>query len=57
MSAAIRLTDEILEILEEGEFERVEELEVQRILYISQAFGALIEHIDQNKKQYLQSLN
>ena len=57
LSVAIALTDEILEILEEGEFERVEELEARRKIYIEQAFADSIEHIDRIKAQHLQSLN
>jgi hypothetical protein len=57
LSAAITLTGEILEILEEGEFERVEELEAQRKIYIEQAFADSIEHVDRIKAQHLQSLN
>jgi len=57
LSAAITLTNEILEILEEGEFERVEELEARRNIYIEQAFADSIEHIDRIKAQHLQSLN
>jgi hypothetical protein len=57
LSAAITLTDEILGILEKGEFERVEELEAQRKTYIEQVFADSIEHIDRIKAQHLQSLN
>jgi hypothetical protein len=44
--SAISLTDEILEMLEQGEFERVNELELQRKPLIEQAFKSSIEEID-----------
>lgn len=54
---AITLTDEILAMLEQGEFERVGELEGQRKLLIEHAFVASIEEIDLIKAQHLQNLN
>jgi len=57
LSAAIALTDEILEVLEEGEFERVSELEAQRKPLIEQAFKDSIEEIDLIKAQHLKNLN
>ena len=57
LGQAIALTDEILELLEQGEFERVNELECQRKPYIEQAFRDSIEEIDLIKAQHLQNLN
>jgi hypothetical protein len=55
--SAISLTDEILEMLEQGEFERVNELELQRKPLIEQAFKSSIEEIDLIKAHHLQNLN
>lgn len=55
--AAIALTDEILEILEAGEFERVGELEKKRKVLIEQAFEDSIAQVDLIRAQHLQSLN
>ncbi|MDH3763580.1 MAG: hypothetical protein OEU50_21600 [Gammaproteobacteria bacterium] len=55
--SAISLTDEILKMLEQGEFERVNELEAQRKPLIEQAFKASIEEIDLIKAHHLQNLN
>jgi hypothetical protein len=57
LNAAINLTNEILELLDSGEFERVGALEVQRKPLIEQAFAASIEQIDLIRAQHLQSLN
>jgi len=57
LNAAIDLTDEILELLDSGEFERVGELEAQRKPVIEQAFAASIEQIDLIRARHLQSLN
>ena len=57
LNAAIDLTDEILELLDSGEFERVGALEAQRKTVIEQAFAASIEQIDLIRAQHLQSLN
>ena len=57
LGAAIALTDEILEILEEGEFERVDELEKKRKVLIEQAFADSISQVDLIRAQHLQSLN
>ena len=54
---AIHLTDEILEVLETGEFGRVSELEAVRKSYIEQAFTESLEQIDQIKAQHLKNLN
>ena len=55
--SAISLTDEILDMLEKGEFERVNELELKRKPLIEQAFMASIEEIDVIKAHHLQNLN
>ena len=57
LNTAINLTDEILELLEGGEFERVGELEMKRKSYIEQAFVVSVEQIDLIRAQHLQSLN
>ena len=57
LNAAIKLTDEILELLDSGEFERVGELELQRKPFLEQAFAVSIEQIDLIRAQHLQSLN
>jgi hypothetical protein len=57
LNAAIDLTDEILELLDSGDFERVGTLEAKRKLVIEQAFAASIEQIDLIRAQHLQSLN
>ena len=57
LNAVIDLTDEILELLDSGEFERVGALEVQRKPVIEQAFAASIGQIDLIRAQHLQSLN
>ncbi len=57
LNQAIRLTDEILEVLDQGEFERVNQLEGQRKLFIEQAFRASVEEIDLIKAQHLKNLN
>ena len=57
LAEAIRLTDEILELLEQGEFGRISELEAQRKPYIEQAFMSSVEEIDLIKAQHLKNLN
>ncbi len=57
LEQAIKLTDEILEMLEEGELGRVNELEIQRKPYIEQAFRGAIEEIDVIRAHHLQNLN
>ena len=57
LNAAIKLTDEILELLDSGEFERIGELEIQRKPFVEQVFAASIEQIDLIRAQHLQSLN
>ncbi len=57
LEQAIALTDEILEMLEEGEFGRVNELEIQRKPYVEQAFSCPVEEIDLIRAHHLQNLN
>lgn len=57
LTKAIAITDEILELLERGEFERVNDLEGQRKPFIEQAFMASIEEIDVIRAQHLKNLN
>lgn len=57
LSQAIGLTDEILALLEQGEFERVNELEGQRKPLIEQAFMASVEEIDVIRAHHLKNLN
>ena len=57
LTKAIAITDEILELLDEGEFERVNQLEGQRKPLIEQAFMASIEEIDLIRAQHLKNLN
>jgi hypothetical protein len=54
---AINLTDEILELLEQGEFGRVSDLEAMRKPYIEQAFTGAIEQVDMIRMRHLQNLN
>jgi len=54
---AIAITDEILEMLEQGEFGRVNELEGQRKPFIEQAFMGSVEEIDVIRAQHLKNLN
>ena len=54
---AINLTDEILEVLENGEFGRVSELEAARKVYIEQAFTDSLVEIDRIKAEHLKNLN
>ncbi len=57
LTKAIAITDEILELLEAGEFERVNQLEGQRKPLIERAFMTSIEEIDVIKAQHLKNLN
>ena len=57
LNAAIDLTDEILGLLDSGEFERVGELEAKSKPVIEQAFATSIEQIDLIRARHLQSLN
>ena len=57
LAQAITLTDEILEVLDHGDFGRVNELESIRKPYIEQAFMRSVEEIDLIKAQHLKNLN
>ena len=53
----INLTNEILEVLENGELGRISELESVRKIYIEQAFTDSLVQIDRIKAAHLMSLN
>lgn len=57
LTRAIELTDEILELLENGEFERIGELEAVREPLIKQAFTESIEQVDLIRAHHLKNLN
>ena len=57
LSQAIALTDEILQMLDQGEFERVNALEGRRKLFIEQAFKISLEEVDLIKAYHLKNLN
>ena len=57
LARAIALTDEILELLDSGDFERIDELDAARQPLIKQAFTESIEQIDLIKARHLQNLN
>jgi pyruvate carboxylase len=57
LATAITLTGEILEVLDDGEFDRVSDLESKRKVYVEHAFRESIETIDLIKAQHLQNLN
>ncbi len=57
LARAIELTDEILAVLEEGDFESIWQLEETRQPLIKQAFTAPIEEIDLIRARHLQDLN
>ncbi len=54
---AIKLTDQILTVLDDQDFDRLAELEIQREPLIRQAFSASVEQIDRIKATHLQNLN
>lgn len=54
---AISLTDEILNVLDESDFEAVSDLDERRQALITKAFSESIEQIDVIKAQHLQNLN
>ncbi len=54
---AITLTDDILELLDAGEFDAVDAIDAKRQPLIHQAFAESIAEIDQIKAQHLKSLN
>lgn len=57
LSKAIALTDEILQVLDEEDFEKIAELELERRPLIEQSFNTTVEQIDQIKALHLQKLN
>jgi len=57
LAQAITLTDEILQVLENGEFDRISDLESKRKPYIEQIFTESLEQIDLIKARHLQNLN
>jgi len=57
LAEAISITDEILSVLDEQDFMRVDELEVKRQPLIRQAFAQSVEEIDRIKAVHLQNLN
>lgn len=57
LSKAITLTNEILSVLEEKNFEAVSRLDVNRQPLIQEAFSKSLEEADQIKAHHLQSLN
>ena len=57
LAKAIALTDEILQMLDDRDFDKVADLELQRGLLIRQAFTETVEQIDQIKAIHLQKLN
>ena len=57
LTQAIELTDEILTVLDEGGFERVNELEMRRKPLISFAFSDPVAEIDLIKAHHLKNLN
>jgi len=57
LTQAISLTNEILEVLEEKDFDRISELDARREPLIKLAFTASIEQIDVIKARHLQNLN
>jgi hypothetical protein len=57
LEQAIKLTDEILVLLEEQDLSRLDALEVERQSCMGQAFSQPVEQIDRIKSLYLLSLN
>ncbi len=57
LTRAIEITDEILELLDDGDFESIWQLEETRQPLIKQAFTAPIEEIDLIRARHLQDLN
>ena len=57
LSEAISLTDEILQLLDDSDFDAVSELDDRRQCLIKKAFSESIEQIDSIKAQHLQNLN
>lgn len=57
LQRAIELTDEILQLLDEGEFESVVGLESERQNLIEMTFASSLNEIDAIKARHLHSLN
>ena len=57
LNQAILLTDEILSVLDDQNFDKVAELELQREPLIRQAFTGSVEQIDRIKATHLQNRN
>ena len=57
LAEAISITDEILSVLDEQDFLRVDELEARRQPLIRRAFAQSVEEIDRIKAIHLQNLN
>ncbi len=57
LAEAISITDEILLVLDEQDFLRIDELEAKRQPLIRQAFAQSVEEIDRIKAVHLQNLN
>lgn len=57
LSKAITLTNEILNVLEEKDFEAISRLDARRQPLIQEVFSESLEEIDQIKAHHLQSLN
>lgn len=57
LTQAISLTDEILNVLDEQDFQRVDELEARRQPLIIEAFSQSVEEVDRIKATHLQNLN
>lgn len=57
LARAIALTDEILELLDNRDFDKVASIEIEREPLIRQAFSDAVEQIDLIKANHLQKLN
>jgi len=57
LTEAISITDEILSVLDDQDFSRVDELEAKRQPLIRRAFAQSVEDIDRIKAIHLQNLN
>ena len=57
LTEAISITDEILVVLDDQDFLRVDELEARRQPLIRQAFAQSVDEIDSIKAIHLQNLN
>ena len=57
LTEAIDLTDEILLLLDQEDFDAVRQLDERRLPLIKQAFAGSIDEVDQIKARHLLSLN